>query len=47
MAWSSGEVLRLAVVDGEEDHGEALLHLRVLVELVEDDLGLGAALEAR
>jgi len=32
-------------VDGQEDHGEALLHLRVLVELVEDDLRLGTALE--
>ena len=40
------ELLGLAVVDGQEDHGEGLLHLRVLVELVEDDLGLGAALEA-
>ena len=40
------ELLGLAVVDGQEDHGEAFLHLGVLVELVEDDLGLGAALEA-
>src|SRR6185437_6577074 len=40
------ENLRLAVVDGEEDHGEALLHLGVLVELVEDDLRLGPTLEA-
>ena len=39
------ELLGLAVVDGQEDHGEALLHLGVLVELVEDDLVLGAALE--
>ncbi len=39
------EDLRLAVVDGEEDHGEALLHGGVLEELVEDDLVLGAALE--
>ncbi len=39
------EDLGLAVVDGQEDHGEALLHLGVLVELVEDDLVLGAALE--
>ena len=45
MAWSSGKLLRLAVVDGEEDHGEAFLHLGVLEELVEDDLVLGAALE--
>ncbi len=29
----------------EKDHGEALLHLGVLVELVEHDLRLGAALE--
>ncbi len=40
------ELLGLAVVDGQEDHGEGLLHLGVLVELVEDDLGLGSALEA-
>src|SRR5271154_1530996 len=40
------QLLRLAVVDGQEDHGEALLHLGVLVQLVEDDLVLGAALEA-
>ncbi len=39
------KLLRLAVVDGEEDHGEAFLHLGVLEELVEDDLVLGAALE--
>ncbi len=37
--------MRLAVDHGQEDHGEALLHLRVLVELVEDDLRFGAALE--
>ncbi len=40
------EFLGLAVVDGQEDHGEGLLHLGVLVELIEDDLVLGAALEA-
>ena len=40
------ELLGLAVVDGQEDHAEGLLHLGVLVELVEDDLVLGAALEA-
>src|ERR1700744_6532074 len=34
-----------AVEHSQEDHREALLHLRVLVELVEDDLGLSAALE--
>ena len=39
------EFLGLAVVDGQEDHREGLLHLGVLVELVEDDLVLGAALE--
>ncbi len=39
------EDLGLAVVDGEEDHREALLHGGVLEELVEDDLLLGAALE--
>src|SRR4051812_18297880 len=39
------ENLRLAVVDGEEDHGEALLHGGVLEELVEDNLLLGTTLE--
>jgi hypothetical protein len=36
---------RLAVDHREEDHREAFLHLRVLVELVQDDLRLRAALE--
>ena len=36
---------RLPVEHREEDHGEALLHLGVLVELVEHDLRLRAALE--
>ena len=36
---------RLAVEHREKDHGEALLHLRVLVELVEHNLRLRAALE--
>ncbi len=40
-----GKLLGLTVVDGQEDHGEAFLHLGVLVELVEDDLVLGPALE--
>ena len=40
-----GKLLGLAVVDGQEDHGEAFLHLGVLVELVEDDFVLRAALE--
>ena len=35
----------LAVHHGQEDHGEAFLHLRVLVELVQDDLRFGAALQ--
>ena len=35
----------LAVVHGQEDHRERLLHRRVLVELVEHDLMLRAALE--
>ena len=39
------EFARLAVEHREEDHGEALLHRGVLVELVEDDLRLRAALE--
>ena len=37
--------LGLPVDDGQQDHAEALLHLRVLEELVQDDLGFGAALE--
>ena len=40
-----GEFLRLAVVDGEEDHREGLLQLGMLEELIEDDLVLGAAFE--
>ena len=36
---------RLPVEHREEDHREALLHLRVLVELVEHNLRLRAALE--
>ncbi len=36
---------RLVIGDGQEDHAEALLHLRVLVELVEHDLRFGAALQ--
>ncbi len=36
---------RLPVEHREEDHGEALLHLGVLVELVEHNLRLRAALE--
>ena len=39
------EFARLAVVDGQEDHAEALLHGGVLVELVEHDFRLRAALE--
>ena len=35
----------LAVEHGQEDHGEAFLHLGVLVELVEHNLRLRAALE--
>ena len=45
MAWSSAEFARLAVEHGQEDHREAFLHLGVLVELVEHDLRLRAALE--
>ncbi len=40
------EFLGLTVVNGQEDHRKRLLHLGVLVELVEDNLVLGAALEA-
>jgi len=39
------QLARLAVDHGQEDHREALLHLRVLVELVEDDLRFSSALE--
>ena len=39
------QLARLAVDHGQEDHREALLHLRVLVELVEDDLRFCSALE--
>ena len=37
--------LRLVVDHRKEDHREALLHLRVLVELVEHDLRFCAALQ--
>ena len=40
-----GELLGLAVVDRQEDHREALLHLSVLVQLVQHDLVLGATLQ--
>jgi len=39
------ELARLAVDNGEHDHAEADLKLRVLIEIVEDDVGLLAALE--
>ena len=39
------EDLRLTVHQGEHDHPEGGLHLRVLVELVEDDRRVGVALE--
>ncbi len=45
MAPIEREFLRLTVQHGQEDHGEALLHLGVLVELVEHNLRLRAALE--
>src|SRR5437660_9937 len=35
----------LTVSDRQENHAEALLHVGVLEELVQDDLGLGAALQ--
>ena len=38
-------LLRLVVDDGQEDHAEARLHVRVLVELVEHDLRFRAALQ--
>src|SRR5258706_3207314 len=38
-------LFRLAIDDGQQDHAEAFLHGGVLVELVEDDLRLGSALE--
>ena len=36
---------RLPVDDRQQDHAEADLHLRVLVQIVEDDFGLLAALQ--
>ena len=45
MACVERQLLGLAVEHGQEDHGEAFLHLGVLVELVEHDLRLRAALE--
>ena len=38
---------RHAVDEREHDHAEGVLQLRVLVELVQDDLRVGAALAAR
>ena len=40
-----GEFARLAIDHREKDHGEALLHLGVLVELVQYDLRFRATLE--
>ena len=40
------QFLRLAVGHGQEDHGKTLLQLRVLVELIQHNLRLRAALEA-
>ena len=45
IAWIEPQLIGLAVDHGQQDHAEALLHRGVLVELVEHDLGLGAALE--
>src|ERR1700730_18914881 len=39
------ELARLAIDHREKDHGKALLHLGVLVELIQDDLCFCAALE--
>ena len=39
------QLARLAVDDGQHDHAEADLQLRVLVEVVEHHLGLLAALQ--
>ena len=39
------ELARLAVDDRQHDHAEADLKLRVLIEVVEDDFGLLAALQ--
>ena len=41
-----GELTRLAIDHREKDHGKALLHLGVLVELIQDDLCFRTALEA-
>jgi len=40
------QFLRLAVGYGQEDHGKTFLQLRVLVELIQHNLRLRAALEA-
>ena len=45
-SFGEAQLARLAVDHSQEDHGEAFLKLGVLVELVEDDLRLRAALEA-
>ena len=37
--------LRLPIHHSQQDHAEAFLHLRVLIKLVEHDLGLAAALQ--
>src|ERR1700674_1743721 len=39
------QLARLSANDGEQDHAERFLHLRVLEEIVEDKLGLFAALQ--
>src|SRR6266478_151241 len=39
------ELARLTTDDGQEDHAEGFLHLRVLEKIVEDELGFFAALD--
>ncbi len=45
MAWIKPHLFRLSVHDRQQDHAEPFLHRRVLEELVENDLRLGAALQ--
>src|SRR5207302_5718188 len=42
---NQSQLTRLAVDYGQQDHAEAFLHLRMLEQLVEHDLGLGSALQ--
>ena len=43
--FEQAHLFRLPAGDGQQDHAERFLHLRVLVQVVEDELRLFAALE--